>query len=111
MPQITYVRSDGTSDTVEVPIGTSLMRGAMRQGVAGIVAECGGAGMCGTCHLFLAEDERVARDISPIHPLEDEVLETTSTPRRPTSRLGCQLAVTEHCDGMSVDLPENQLLP
>jgi ferredoxin, 2Fe-2S len=110
VPQITYVRADGTSDTIEVPVGTSLMRGAVRNGVDGIVAECGGAGMCGTCHLFLADDERLARDIAPIHPLEDEVLEITSTPRRETSRLGCQLAVTERCDGLRVDLPENQVL-
>jgi len=111
VPQITYVRTDGTSDTVEVPVGTSVMRGAVREGVAGIVAECGGAGMCGTCHIFLPEDQRLARGIAPIHPLEDEVLETTSCPRRENSRLGCQLAVTERCDGLAVDLPEHQVLP
>ncbi|HZP50530.1 2Fe-2S iron-sulfur cluster-binding protein [Actinocrinis sp.] len=111
MPHITYLRADGTSDTVDVPLGTSVMRGAVREGVAGIVAECGGAGMCGTCHIFLPEHERVARGITPIHPLEDEVLEITSTPRRATSRLGCQLAVTEQCDGLTVELPEHQVLP
>jgi ferredoxin, 2Fe-2S len=109
MAKITYARPDGTRDTVDVPVGVSVMRCAVSEGVVGIVAECGGAGMCGTCHIFVAAGDRDR--VNPMHPLEDEVLDVTATPRRDTSRLSCQMPVTERFDGLVVELPECQVIP
>ena len=51
MPQITYVHPNGTREVLDVPVGTSVMRGAILNGIDGIVAECGGEMMCATCHV------------------------------------------------------------
>ncbi|NEC53769.1 (2Fe-2S)-binding protein [Actinospica acidiphila] len=109
MAKITYSRADGTSDTVDVPAGSTVMRGAVLNGVRGVVGECGGAGQCGTCHVFV--DASDADRVTPLHPLESEVLDTTAVPRRPTSRLGCQIPVGEELDSLEVKLPDYQLPP
>ena len=51
MATITYRQQDGTTTEVQVPDGTSVMRGAVLNNVDGIVAECGGACQCGTCNV------------------------------------------------------------
>ena len=55
MPSITYVHPDGSGKLLDVPVGTSVMRGAILNGVDGIVAECGGEMMCATCHVYVEE--------------------------------------------------------
>ncbi|MFP3991495.1 2Fe-2S iron-sulfur cluster-binding protein [Streptomyces sp. E11-3] len=107
MPKITYRDKDGRIEVVDVPEGLSVMRGAVSRGISGIVAECGGAGMCGTCHVYVPEENRVP--LPPVHELEDEVLDCTAAPRRDTSRLSCQLAVTVETGGLEVQLPERQV--
>jgi ferredoxin, 2Fe-2S len=107
MPKITYVHPNGTRETLEVPVGTSVMRAAILNGVDGIVAECGGEMMCATCHVYVEEDQ-LSR--TP-HQSDDEkaMLEFTASERRPNSRLSCQLAVTPELDGLVVYLPETQV--
>jgi 2Fe-2S ferredoxin len=60
MPLITYVEHDGTAHAVDVAVGKTVMEGAREQGLAGIVAECGGACSCATCHCYI-DDEWLAR--------------------------------------------------
>lgn len=105
MPRITYRRPDGTAQTHDVPVGLSVMRGAVLHGVEGIVAECGGACSCGTCHVYVAGR---CPALPPMDALEDDVLHGVASPRRPDSRLACQLTVTEELDGLLVDLPPRQ---
>ncbi|KNE82212.1 MULTISPECIES: 2Fe-2S iron-sulfur cluster-binding protein [Streptomyces] len=107
MPKITYRSADGRSRIVEVPEGISVMRGAVTQGVEGIVAECGGAGMCGTCHVYIPREAQTG--LPPVHELEDEVLDCTAALRTAASRLSCQLPVTPDTDGLQVELPERQV--
>ena len=53
MPSVTYVEFNGTAHNVEVPVGTSLMRGAVVNNIAGIDADCGGECACATCHVYV----------------------------------------------------------
>ncbi|GAB2862536.1 2Fe-2S iron-sulfur cluster-binding protein [Actinocorallia aurea] len=106
MASITYRSPDGTETVVDVPTGESVMRGAFVNGVPGIVAECGGGAMCGTCHVYVADGAQNA--LPPMSDIEDELLYTTACPRHPNSRLSCQLPVTDAVDGLVVDLPERQ---
>lgn len=107
MPEISYRSADGRIEVVDVPEGLSVMRGAVSRGIKGIVAECGGAGMCGTCHVYVPEDGSV--ELPPVHELEDEVLDCTAVPRRDNSRLSCQLEVTRALCGLEVQLPDRQV--
>ena len=53
MPKVTYIQPDGTPKSVEAPVGTTLMEAAVDNDVQGIVAECGGACSCATCHVYV----------------------------------------------------------
>jgi 2Fe-2S ferredoxin len=106
MAKITYKHPDGTTVVVDVPVGRSVMTGAVTNSIKGIVAECGGGATCGTCHVFVDRDN--SRPLPPIHDLEDELLEVTVSTRNECSRLSCQLTVTEEMDGLVVHLPASQ---
>jgi 2Fe-2S ferredoxin len=107
MPKITYRHPDGSSAKIDVPLGSSVMRGAILNDVEGIVAECGGAGQCGTCHVYVDMDS--SPRLPSMREAEDEVLYCTASPRRENSRLSCQIPVTDELDGLVVDLPETQV--
>ncbi|WP_117210713.1 2Fe-2S iron-sulfur cluster-binding protein [Allorhizocola rhizosphaerae] len=104
MAHITYKQADGTATTVDVPVGCSVMRGAVDNGVDGILAECGGGAICATCHVYI--DEASTAKLPPIDDLEDELLQVTASPRLPGSRLACQLPAME---GLVILVPEKQL--
>ncbi|MFE1405185.1 2Fe-2S iron-sulfur cluster-binding protein [Streptomyces sp. NPDC058770] len=106
MPEITYVAVDGVARTVDVPTGTSVMRGAVFNDIEGIVAQCGGNAQCATCHVYV--DESCIDRLEAMQPNEDSMLDFAASPRRPNSRLSCQLPVTEAFDGLIVHLPERQ---
>lgn len=55
MAKITYIEANGAMHVVEVQSGLSVMQGALRSGVSGIVAECGGNCACGTCRVYVDE--------------------------------------------------------
>ncbi|MCU1470923.1 MAG: thcC [Glaciihabitans sp.] len=107
MAVVTYRSSDGTTTVVDVPDGHSVMRGALVNGVEGIVGECGGGAMCATCHVYVEENSAVP--LPPVSEIEDELLYTTVCPRRASSRLSCQLTACAAIDGLIVDVPERQL--
>ncbi len=50
---VTYSSDAGATTVVSVPIGDSVMEGAIKNGVDGIVAECGGVFLCATCHVYV----------------------------------------------------------
>jgi len=106
MAKITYKHPDGTSTVVDVPVGRSVMTGAVANGISGILAECGGGATCGTCHVFV--DRNNTKPLPPLHALEDELLEVTISERDERSRLSCQLTVTEEMDGLVVHLPPSE---
>lgn len=104
MPTIVYVDVEGERRSVEVAAGTTAMRAAFMNGVGGIVAECGGAAMCSTCHVY-ADDDR----LPPMDEIEDEMLDSTASPRENGSRLACQIDVTDDLDGLVLRLPAEQI--
>ena len=103
---ITYISHAGVSRTVPVPLGTSVMEGAVGNSVDGIVAECGGACLCATCHVYV--DEAYLGLLEPIAEGEEEMLGNTFSKRLPNSRLSCQINVTKALDGLVVQTPEAQ---
>ena len=106
MPLITYVHTDGTREAIDVPLGTSVMRGAILNSIDGIVAECGGEMMCATCHVYV---EPAQLPLTPAQSDDEKaMLEFTASERRPNSRLSCQLVVSPEMDGLVVYLPETQ---
>ena len=106
MPKITYRSADGEETTLDLAPGTSVMEGAVTNGLDGIVGECGGSLMCATCHVFVAEDD--AGRLPPKNELESEMLESAAAELRHTSRLSCQIKVTDALDGLVVEMPESQ---
>jgi 2Fe-2S ferredoxin len=106
MPQVTYVAYDGARHLVDVPVGENVMRGALYNGVDGIVGECGGGLACATCHCYV--EASWTERLEPPSEAEVQMLESAASEVRPTSRLSCQITVTEALDGLIVDLPEKQ---
>jgi len=107
MPKVTYVHPNGAREVLDVPLGTSVMRAAIVNGVDGIVAECGGEMMCATCHVYV-EPEQLDRT-PPQSDDEKAMLEFTASERKSNSRLSCQLVATPELDGLVVYLPETQV--
>ncbi|MEV6140639.1 2Fe-2S iron-sulfur cluster-binding protein [Nocardia sp. NPDC051990] len=106
MPQVTYTDHTGQSRTIDATVGDSVMETAVRNGVPGIVAECGGSLSCATCHVYV--DRADADDLPPMGEMEDEMLWGTAEDRRECSRLSCQLRVTEGRD-LHVTTPTTQV--
>lgn len=106
MPRITFVLNDGTTVDLDVEAGANVMRSAFDAGVPGIVAECGGAAMCATCHVYV-DDDSIGK-FPEIGEVEEEMLECTAAERLPVSRLSCQLYVPKDVDVVKVRIPEKQ---
>jgi 2Fe-2S ferredoxin len=106
VPKVTFVEIDGPPNTIDAPVGDSVMASAVRNGVSGIVGECGGNCSCATCHVYV--DEEFMGLVGPPGDLEDDMLDLGVSERRPTSRLSCQIEVTEALDGLTVETPEEQ---
>src|SRR5580658_9289065 len=106
MPKVIYVSHSGQSREVDVPVGMTVMNAALKNGIDGILAECGGVCMCSTCHVFV--DEKFLAKLPPAQDTEEAVLEIAAIERRPNSRLSCQIKMTDDLDGLIVHLPEKQ---
>ncbi len=103
MPSISFVVPDGTVHLVEAAVGASLMEAARLRGIPGIIAECGGACACATCHVYV-DPEWIDRT-GPANADEAEMLEFALN-TRPNSRLSCQIKVGDDLDGLVVEVPE-----
>lgn len=106
MPKAVFVQPDGTEKEIDVARMESLMRAAIRCNVDGVVAECGGALTCATCHVYV-DPEWLAR-LPPPDEAEEDMLQFTGAERKPNSRLSCQLRMTEALEGIRVTVPETQ---
>jgi 2Fe-2S ferredoxin len=105
MPKITYIDSADTARTVDAEIGATVMETAIRNGVPGIEAECGGACACATCHVYVEEAWRAKT--GEASAMEQDMLDF-GYDVRPNSRLSCQIKVTQDLDGLTVHTPERQ---
>lgn len=106
MPQITYTDASGEARTLDANVGDSVMETAVRNGVTGIVAECGGSLSCATCHVFV--DPVEVDLLPPMEEMEDEMLWGAATDREDNSRLSCQIKVTDDMD-LHVTTPSTQV--
>jgi 2Fe-2S ferredoxin len=107
MPQITYIQPDGERRSIAVNPGATVMLTAVANGVEGIVAECGGAAMCATCHIYL--DEASQPLVPPVSEVENEMLASAAAGRRENSRLSCQIAMPMDVNEISVHIPTHQV--
>jgi len=106
MPNIVFIHPDGVREELEIDEGTSVMQGATSQGIDGIVAECGGNCSCATCHVYVGED--FASIVGPPGDMEEDLIDMAVSERRDTSRLSCQIRITEALDGLTVEIPPDQ---
>ena len=106
MPDITLIEHDGTAHGFEAPDGLTVMQAATGFGVPGILADCGGQAICGTCHVIVAE--AWIHRLPPPLPAEDALLDTVAVGRRAGSRLACQIRLGPDLQGLVMDLPERQ---
>ena len=105
MVSVTYVTHDGKESRVDVPVGRTLMEGAIENGVDGIEAVCGGNCYCGTCRIYLSSDWLIK-----LPPAEEDELAMieASEDADPNVRLSCQVKVTEALEGIRLTTPEFQ---
>ena len=106
MARITFISHDGEPRQVDAASGESLMAAAVANGVPGIDADCGGGCSCGTCHVVV-EPQWFART-GVVGPMEEGMLGFVPE-RTETSRLSCQVAVSDALDGLVVRVPEFQM--
>lgn len=97
MVQVTFIEADGTPRAITAKVGEPLMYPARNAGVKGIVAECGGSAMCATCHCYVVSSPAGA--LTAPKPDEADTIEFNAHEPRETSRLTCQIIVTEALDG------------
>ncbi|MGJ4907161.1 2Fe-2S iron-sulfur cluster-binding protein [Bradyrhizobium sp. HKCCYLRH2015] len=98
MPRITFIEPDGTVRTVDAELTESAMQAAKRNGVDGIIGECGGSCICATCHCHV--DKAWIDRVGPAGDIEADLLEFEAADVRPESRLACQISITDKLDGL-----------
>ena len=106
MPKVSYVSVSGDQTTVDAVVGESVMAAAVKNGVPGIIGECGGNASCATCHVWV-RDEFLPL-LGEIEEMEEDLLDMGVSDRRPGSRLSCQVPMTPELDGLTVDVPPDQ---
>lgn len=106
MPTVIYTDSSGESRSIEANVGDSVMETAVRNGVPGIVAECGGSLSCATCHVFV--DPEDLSSLPEMVEMEDEMLYGTAVDREENSRLSCQIKLVEGME-LHVTTPSTQV--
>jgi ferredoxin, 2Fe-2S len=103
--RIVFIEPGGTRRQIDAPLGITLMEAAVGNGVQGIVARCGGACACATCHVYVAP--AWFDKLPPREEMEVGMLECAWEPRA-DSRLSCQVQVTAELDGMELTVPQQQ---
>ncbi len=101
MPKMVFIERSGNHKEVEAPVGHSVLEIAHRNNVD-IEGACEGSLACSTCHVIIAQDwyDKLPETSEDEEDMLDLAFGLTST-----SRLGCQLVITEEFDGLTVNLP------
>ena len=98
MAHVTFIDRSGKTTKVEVKEKEALKDAALRAGIDGIIGECGGAAMCGTCHCYA--DPSTAHLLPPKLSQEADTLEFVAINPKPASRLSCQIYFKNAMDGL-----------
>jgi 2Fe-2S ferredoxin len=105
MTKITFVQTDGERIETEAQLGSTVMETAIMNGVPGVIAECGGACTCATCHVYV--DDAWTEAVGGPSAMEEDMLDFAFDVKA-TSRLSCQIKVKDHLDGLVVHVPSRQ---
>ena len=107
MPAISFIHPDGRKERVEAAEGESAMQAATRHGIDEIVAECGGNGMCATCHVYV--DESWTGRLPAIGDDEDALLDGAAADVSRTAACPVRLNMAGELDGLVLRLPDRQI--
>lgn len=105
MATITFISFDKKEFSITAENGTTLMENAIRNSVPGIEAECGGACACATCHVYV--DDEWTEKVGQPDAMEEDMLDFAYE-MKSSSRLSCQVTVSDDLDGLVVHIPERQ---
>ena len=101
MAKMTFIENDGTRREVDAPLGLSVMEIAHRHGVE-LEGACEGSLACSTCHVIVAPDWY---ELLPDATEDEEDMLDLAFGLTRTSRLGCQIIMSDALDGLRVSLP------
>ena len=103
MTKITFVEASGTRHEVDAENGSTIMEVAIKNNIAGIVGECGGACTCATCHVYVDEEwlDQAGEASVPEEDMLDFAFDV-----RDSSRLSCQIKVSDKLDGIVLHVPK-----
>jgi ferredoxin, 2Fe-2S len=101
MPKMTFIETDGTRREVDAPVGASVLQVARRHDID-IEGACEGSLACSTCHVIV--DPEWYELLQEASEDEEDMLDLAFGLTQ-TSRLGCQIIITEELDGLTVQLP------
>jgi ferredoxin, 2Fe-2S len=107
MPKVTFIEFNGTAHQVEVPVGLSVMRGAVNNGVPGIDADCGGECACATCHVYV-DPGWLDKIGTPEQGSMEASMLSFAAAAELNSRLSCQITMRDDLNGLVVRLPDGQ---
>jgi 2Fe-2S ferredoxin len=102
MPRLIVIDAGGVEHPIEAACGLSVMQVA-RMHDLGVEGTCDGSLACATCHVIVAPEDASRLDEASAE--EQDMLDLAQGVR-PTSRLGCQIVLTEELDGLTVRLPD-----
>jgi 2Fe-2S ferredoxin len=105
MPKVIYIEYSGKEHQIDLPIGFSIMEGAIKNSIAGIDADCGGSCACATCHVYV--DEKYLSKIPTAQEAEKDMLDFVNETNN-SSRLSCQIMMNNELDGIIVRMPKKQ---
>lgn len=106
MPQIKFLLPEGEEQIVEADNGQTVMEAAVDNMVPGIIAECGGCCSCATCHVQV--EQSWFDKFEELDDMEEDMLEF-AVEQCDTSRLGCQITMSDELDGITVTIPAGQV--
>jgi len=105
MPKITFIQTDLSEKTIDAPAGLSVMEVIRDNGFDELLALCGGCCSCATCHVYVDPD---FADVLPAMTEDENDLLDSSDHRNDTSRLSCQVVLSDALDGLRVTIaPED----
>ncbi len=102
MATMVFIERDGTRRAVEAPVGLSVLEIAHKHGID-IEGACEGSLACSTCHVIV--DPEWYELLKEASEDEEDMLDLAFGLTQ-TSRLGCQIIMTEELDGLTVRLPQ-----
>lgn len=102
MPKITFILKDNSEKTVDAPVGLSLLEVAHKNDID-LEGACEGSLACSTCHVIV--DEKFFNELPEATEEEEDMLDVAFGLTH-TSRLGCQIKITDELEGLKVKLPQ-----